>query len=60
MVLVISAPSADGEEEPRHGPAPVVQRTFLNPWTKAAITPAAAGVGMPTKIFEPPGAILAR
>src|ERR1700757_4792469 len=28
-----------------------------NAWTIEAITPAAAGVGIPTKYFEPPGAI---
>src|SRR5262252_8015510 len=56
MVLVISAPSAaaSSSQARDHGQS---CRGTLNPCTTAAITPAAAGVGMPTKNFDPPGAM---
>src|ERR1700704_6067420 len=56
MVLVMSAPRTAARKRQA-----IAQRSswigVLNPWTKAAITPAAAGVGRPTKFFEPPGAM---
>src|SRR5690348_9623387 len=56
MVLVINAPSpaASKNHATDHPPS---CSGCLNPCTKAAITPAAAGVGMPMKYFDPPGAI---
>src|ERR1700719_1996980 len=56
MVLVINAASAKARKI-----QPTDQRQSsiadLNACTVAAIIPAAAGVGMPTKYFDPPGAI---
>ena len=55
-MLVISAPSPAASKNQATDHRQSCSGS-LKPWTRAAITPAAAGVGIPTKYFELPGAM---
>src|SRR6266446_7523559 len=64
MVLVISPARATASKsqltdqyKSTSGPPTPSDPSLRNAWTIEAITPAAAGVGIPTKYFDPPGAI---